>query len=219
MVDDSLDEPLSFLDSDSEQSIPVPSELAGSKLHVVGAYGSVGPDRIEVEVKSTETPIVLSLAAYQATRWKLNVEDGAKIAQVIVGGYFEPLIEGVPDGVPVYFSSYLPKKNRDYFFGHAWHSKYTRTMVKRLKMLTGLDVATFQGEEKASFFRVDGIQGTSFRVVSSYSHKALRSISRQRRRACRRRKTWSPMRWKEASGPSVHLDASPSGSPSAENTQ
>ncbi len=141
---------------------PQPSELKDCKMHVIGVYGPPprGDGRVVVDVKATDEPIVLTLAAYQSLLWKVNLDEGANVKHIIVGGYYEPQIEGVPEGVPVYFRSYFPENHADHFWGFAWHSSYARNMVKRLNKLTGLDVATFQGGEYVGAFVVDGKLGT-----------------------------------------------------------
>ena len=74
---------------------------AGANLQVVCGTGVVYGEPVDVEIQETEKPVVLALASYYSALWKVRVAKGARLKAVVVGGYFEQEIEGVPKDVPI----------------------------------------------------------------------------------------------------------------------
>ncbi|MCC9599554.1 tetratricopeptide repeat protein [Stieleria sp. JC731] len=146
------------------------SELEGCKLHVVGIYMPKNrgvDDRVLVQVEKTQDPIVLVMTGYFGTRWNLQVADGAKLKKVIIAGYYEHFVEGVPVGVPVETYTHFPVaqgEDKPHFWAFSWNSIEGQTMRERLRELTGLPIATFQGEYLGTKFVVDGVRGDSKKI-------------------------------------------------------
>jgi len=80
-------------------------ELArNADIEAVGVYqgGDVGKGRgvsartgtVQVRVRRSARPVVLSLSAYEPVRWVLTVEPGAKLVAVLSSGYYEPEVLG-----------------------------------------------------------------------------------------------------------------------------
>jgi predicted esterase len=144
---------------------PTPQELlatcAGAELHGVGVYqprdGNGAP--VDVEVRRTDKPIVLVLTSYFSVLWNVKIADGARVKAVILGGWFEQELEGIPAGVPIVYQASNPSGRRDYFWGYKADSFEYRRMVDRLNDLTGLLVSTYQGEYEGSSFVIDGARG------------------------------------------------------------
>jgi hypothetical protein len=69
-----------------------------AELHVVSSYEGSG----RVTVRRRDRPIVLVLASYEASRWQVAVEDGAKLQRVVLVGH-KPgqRATGVADDIPV----------------------------------------------------------------------------------------------------------------------
>ena len=127
-----------------------PSQFKGCEMHVAGVYmpeNNHVDDRIFVKVMPTDAPIVLVLCGYMETQWNLEVVEGAEIRQVIVSGYYEHSVVGVPDGVPTEIRTYFPKadkSNDDYFWAYGWHTADGRKLRRHLDELTDLKIDTFQ---------------------------------------------------------------------------
>jgi hypothetical protein len=68
------------------------------QLHAVGIYNG----RPSIRVSYTGAPLVIVLCAYEGTHWTIEVDPGARLERVILGGYHPQTIEGVPDEVPVH---------------------------------------------------------------------------------------------------------------------
>jgi predicted esterase len=137
---------------------------ADADLHVVSIYqpraGNGAP--VDVEVRPTAKPIVLALVSYYSVLWNVKMAKGARVKAVVIGGYFEQEFEGIPADIPLVYRAYFPSRKRDYFYGHEWNTADSRGMVEKLNDLTGLLVATFQGEYTGSSFVVDGTRGGKF---------------------------------------------------------
>jgi RNA polymerase sigma factor (sigma-70 family) len=147
---------------------PTPRELlaacAGAELQVVGLNrprdGNGAP--VDVEVRRTDKPVVLVLTSYHSVLWNVKIADGARVKAVILGGWFEQELEGVPAGVPIVYRASNPSGRQDYFWGYKVDTFEYRRMVDRLNDLTGLLVATYQGEYQGSSFVIDGTRGREF---------------------------------------------------------
>jgi beta-lactamase regulating signal transducer with metallopeptidase domain/predicted esterase len=134
-------------------------------LHVVSIYWT-GPDNngspVEVEVRPSTKPVVLALASYMSVLWNVRIAPGAQVKAVIVGGYYEQEIEGIPANIPVAYRAYFPARNEGYLWGFDWNSPECRSMAEKLHEMTGHPVATFQGEYTGNSFVVDGARGRDF---------------------------------------------------------
>ncbi len=140
-------------------------QLASCQLHVIGIYSPEDnntDDRVFVDVQPTGKPLVLALTGYYGAQWNLKISPDADVRQVIVAGYFEHSVRGLPESVPTEMFTYFPdadKTRKDFFWAYSWHTKNGRDLRSRLKELTGLDITTFQGEYSAKRFVVDGKNG------------------------------------------------------------
>jgi RNA polymerase sigma factor (sigma-70 family) len=146
---------------------PTPKEFlaacADAQLHVVSIYGTnSGSDQVDVEVRPTAKPIVLALASYQTALWNVKIAKGAQVKAVVIGGYYEQEVEGIPTDVPLIYRPYFPGQKLGYFYGHEWDKSDCQDMVGKLNDLTGLLVTTFQGAEADKSFVVDGVRGSQF---------------------------------------------------------
>jgi beta-lactamase regulating signal transducer with metallopeptidase domain/predicted esterase len=142
-----------------------PEELlaasAQADLHIVGIYnaGAGNGAPVDVEVRPTSKPIVLALASYGSVLWNVRIAKEAQIKAVIVGGYYEQEIEGIPANIPIACRAFFPSRNEGYYWGFDWNSKECRSMVAKLNDMTGQPVSTFQGEYTGTSFVVDGTRG------------------------------------------------------------
>jgi len=124
----------------------------GAELHVVGIIeGAPGPQGRQgagvamVEVGATDRPVVLVLCAHDRVRWEVSAAPGAKLEKIVIGGYNEQRLEKAPAGVVTAQHTY-EGGSRTYFYAYRRDSREYPGLVRTLKGLTGLDVATFQGE-------------------------------------------------------------------------
>ncbi|MCD0458278.1 tetratricopeptide repeat protein [Roseiconus lacunae] len=163
------------------------TELEGCRMHVVGIYSPENhqtDDRIFVRVEKTEHPIVLVMTGYFGAQWNLDLAEGVDLKQVIIPGYFEHSVVGVPEGVPVEMLTHfpaIPNQRREYFWAYAWHTAEGRELRKRLTELTGLEISTFQGENSASRFVVDGQRGDVGQFNSSATPEKAKTVQETRR--------------------------------------
>lgn len=86
----------------------------GLKVYAVGSYagsrlkmqiddgGSFSEGTLmRITVNSPDEPVALLLGNYESTIWQLSITEGTKISAVVVSGYHEQHIAGLPEGVPV----------------------------------------------------------------------------------------------------------------------
>ena len=93
-----------------EGPYPVDGKL---QLHAIGVYDGGDPkDRVNqidghavgdahVHVRYQGASLVLGLCAYDPVRWIIQVEPGVQIKKVVVGGYYQQQIQGLPADTPV----------------------------------------------------------------------------------------------------------------------
>ena len=54
-----------------------------------------------VRITHTGSPLIVALCAYDPVRWIVDVEPQVQLKKVILTGYYQQQIEGLPDGIPV----------------------------------------------------------------------------------------------------------------------
>jgi predicted esterase len=135
----------------------------GCELHAVGVRGAKDDRPVNVEVRPTAKPVVLVLTSYSSVLWKLELAGGAALKAVILGGWFEQDVEGVPAGIPVVHRTYYradgSPRNEGYFWAAVGGSARYRAMARKLNEITGLPVGSFQGAAAGTSFVVDGARG------------------------------------------------------------
>ena len=102
---------------------------------------------IQVRVRPSSKPIVLVLSSYQAVRWVLIPERGARIGVVLISGYESSDVIGAGQARTIKFgSNYAYERNS---------SEYARLDEKVQKFL-GRRIGTFQGLYEGENFSVGG---------------------------------------------------------------
>lgn len=137
----------------------------GPEVHVVGLYEGELPAGLKrrpgapppgqpavhpvgtavVELHPTDRPVVLVLCAYEPVKWELRPVDGAKPHKLILAGYYDQQVAGLPDGVPVEHYSHEGGGSADYFYVYSKDLEAFPRVVRTVRRLTGLHVCTFQG--------------------------------------------------------------------------
>jgi beta-lactamase regulating signal transducer with metallopeptidase domain/predicted esterase len=148
-----------------------PEELlaasAQADLHLVGIYdsGAGNGAPVDIDVRPASKPIVLALASYGSVLWNVKIAEGARVQAVIVGGYYDQEIAGIPSNIPVVYRAFFPSRKEGYFYGYKWNTLEYRRMVESLNDMTGRLVSTFQGANSANSFVVDGSRGRNFAQI------------------------------------------------------
>jgi TPR repeat protein len=159
---------------------PVPESLQSGKkaaqLHAVGVYQGSYPDGVEpgfrhhpqgtvaVTVHKTKRPVILALGAYEPVKWEISQQKGARLERVIVGGKYKQEITGVDASTPVIYTDVWAYKERSSEFS---------SLAKKLKALTGLEIATFEGRQSGKSFNVpkkayDLVEGEGVKVCEVF---------------------------------------------------
>jgi beta-lactamase regulating signal transducer with metallopeptidase domain len=128
------------------------------ELHVVGHYEGASAGNIyreaRVRVTHGRAPVILCLVGDSRIAWKVDVEKGVDLRQIILGG-LEQFIESMPDGVPVadYSRRGITKQGIPAAYQRQSSSPGSRSsypvLAKQLREMTGLEIATFQGSYRA----------------------------------------------------------------------
>jgi hypothetical protein len=107
---------------------------------------SLDKSTVSVTVVATKDPITLVLCSNESVRWIIKEEKGAKLENVIVGGYHVQHVSGTK--APITYHVYEPAKSGtrpDFFYAYKKDNVNYAKMADAVKRLTGKDIATFQG--------------------------------------------------------------------------
>lgn len=134
--------------------LPVPADavVEGVGVYQGGPMGSqsTGGHKtgyVEVRIKRSSKPIVLVLSSYESVRWMLISEPGARLAAVLVSGYYPSQVVGAGSArVVMTGSSYAYKMESP---------EYRNLNLDALKW-TGKSIGLFQGRYAGGSFNVGG---------------------------------------------------------------
>jgi hypothetical protein len=102
-----------------------------------------------VEVHDTGRPVVLTLCAYERVEWDVRLVGNVRLKKVVLGGYYDQAVTGLPPGVEVEEYTY-DGKSTDYFYAYRLGGLEFEKVRKVLRRSTGLEVCTFQGRYDAA---------------------------------------------------------------------
>jgi len=94
--------------------------------------------------------VVLVLSAYKAITWALTVDAGVNLQQVIVNGYSDQTVTGLPGGATL-----LDKNGTGNYWvasARAWPSASATTLVTAAQTQTGLALTTFTGTYESTSY-------------------------------------------------------------------
>jgi hypothetical protein len=102
---------------------------------------------VEVRIKRSSKPIVLVLSSYESVKWTLIAEPGARLAAVLVSGYYPSQVVGAGTArVVMTGNSYAYKMESP---------EYRNLNLAALKW-TGKSIGVFQGRYEGGSFNVGG---------------------------------------------------------------
>jgi hypothetical protein len=149
--------------------ITVQPPAADRELHVVGVYSGMsngGPSRnnergdAAVVVNRPGEYVTLCLSAYEPVLWHLAVSEGTMIERLILTGYYQQTVEGLPAGVPVLTLD--PGGPQPWvWMGYAVESGEFCRGLCQLHAMTGMEIASFHGSYTAPYplpFVIDAVQ-------------------------------------------------------------
>jgi hypothetical protein len=111
-----------------------------------GAQGS-SPGSAGVDVQVTDRPVILVLCAHDSIRWDVKVADGARVPRIILSGDHAQQLVETPAGTAVE-SRTRADGYADYFFAEQAEGRPYARLIRSVTALTGLPIATFQGEHR-----------------------------------------------------------------------
>ncbi|MCB9529029.1 MAG: hypothetical protein H6701_11730 [Myxococcales bacterium] len=118
----------------------------GAELHILSHYEPAAA-RTPVRITRAGVPLVLALSSYEPTTWALELDDRVQLTGVILNGYNQSQVEGLPDGVPLIDrtrpGNYLTA------CGYAWPADDggcdTPALVRGAEAQSGRPLTSFQG--------------------------------------------------------------------------
>jgi TPR repeat protein len=99
---------------------------------------------VNVSIDRKGVPIILSVIAYEPVKWNIRVEPGVSLEQIIVGGYYEQELVGVPADTKIIQRVFHKDRHLDFLSpaGRKGTDEY-RAMMGQLYVLTGLRPVSF----------------------------------------------------------------------------
>lgn len=136
---------------------PIANLARDAQIEAVGVYqGGAGESRtndgrkmgyVEVRLRRSAKPVVLVLSSYEPVRWMLIPESGARLAAVLVSGYYPSQVVGAGAARIVMTGSVYAYK-----LGSPEYNVLNLEIVK----WTGKSIDIFQGRYEGSAFSVGG---------------------------------------------------------------
>lgn len=114
---------------------------------------------VTVHIGYSKTPVVIALMAYDPVAWRLNFVQGVNVEGIILAGYEEQELIGVPANIKVVSYTYKTPKCEDcargegYFYAYKQGPELQKAAQKLLE-ITGKQLASFQGSYQASRFKI-----------------------------------------------------------------
>jgi hypothetical protein len=108
------------------------------QLHAIGIYG--GDSRVKITY--TGAPLIVALCAYEPALWTIEADPGVQLKKVILGGYHQQRVQGLPDGVSI--EGQLNEARNETYSYHAFTPLEAHRVAKRLLEIAGMKPTTFQ---------------------------------------------------------------------------
>ena len=157
----------------SDTLVPDVELPSDTQVHVVGCYGPVNHQPIEVFVKSTGKPMVVVLCCYSVANWNWSVDPEADVRGVILSGYnIQQFSHTAPKkSVPTIINTYSPvwkgitnsekeeRSKKCFYVDSPLEEKDFQRMLDRVAEVTGRNVTSFQTIPEAKEFVIDGKRG------------------------------------------------------------
>ena len=148
-------------------ALPVENEVHGlgarmpSPARMLNGHGFEGAPRsrvgqIDVHVGRTAKPVLLALGAEERAVWVLDLAPGSRLAGVLVRGSRSQAVAGVPEGVPVRFSTADGGASPGCGAGPAGQAYGTEVeaWAKDLQAIAGRSFDRWSGQRAPTHFRV-----------------------------------------------------------------
>lgn len=142
-------------------------------IHAIAVYEGIVPDGrpqgfrmhpqgfVHVRVQSSAKPISLLLMAYEPVEWRLTLDSGAQVQSVILRGFYEQTVSGLPNDIPI--QSFWDQGGGWQYFNTAITSRgHYIGFLENIKGMLGVEPITTQSKSAGKAFIVDGQRTISF---------------------------------------------------------
>lgn len=139
---------------------PLAGLIADARVEAVGVYQGSGathesrananstPPTVQVRVNRSDKPLALVLSSYEAVRWLIIPEPGARLAGIFVSGYKQSSVIGATSARVITMGQN---------FAYDMNSKEFRALDEEFSRLTGRRIALLQGRYEGGVFNVGGV--------------------------------------------------------------
>ena len=152
---------------------PYPQFSAQATLYMFGVYAGQRTQAkkttrrknhregvVQVEVPNPGHPIILVLSAYEPVHWQLRFPQGNTVEHIILSGYYQQRISGVPTDIPVIeYSPVTGQRNR--FFAYKRQDKNYRKAANILLEMTHKPISGFRGDYRTGEFHLSPIENSN----------------------------------------------------------
>jgi hypothetical protein len=120
------------------------------------------PQVISIKVSYNKSPVVLALMAYEPVIWSLDLYPNVKLQGIILSGYSEQKLIGIPSNIPVIaYTNKTPDCNdcsrgEGYFYAYKRDESLNKA-AEKLYEITGKQISSFQGAYKARAFNISNL--------------------------------------------------------------
>ena len=115
------------------------------KVTLPGQFRAMG--KVLVTVRRSPRPVVLVLSAYEPVQWSIKLEPGARLATVLLCGYYESSVQGASD-------TRVLRIGREY--AHQSEGPEYQALQRQVMRWTGKPIAVFQTGYYGANFSVGG---------------------------------------------------------------
>lgn len=133
---------------------PYELSLKAPEVHWVGIYeaSNDSPGPVDVQVTYSGAPIILVLSAYDRVLWKVSVEKNVQLKKVVVSGFHEQRVQGLPDSVQVQHL-WRGRPDAKPFYAYTFKESNARQAAETIQEITKRPVTTLLGSYRGEGFR------------------------------------------------------------------
>jgi hypothetical protein len=127
---------------------PVRPLAAETQVEVIGVYESANgrhgggvhiPGVIDIEVRRTKQPLTLMLSSYEPIIWKLHLQPGSNVRQILLSAYHTSTVEGAGNAKVIVI-------NAGYNYQSSGYQRLPANVVSLTGQTSGLFQGTYSGE-------------------------------------------------------------------------
>ena len=109
---------------------------------------------ITVNISIVNRPLILAFSAYEKTIWNVKLKKNVRMEKVILSGYHQQKISGIPEDTPIEVYTYESSPCERCYQGQGYFYSYKSPPINELKKISGLNVSSWQGRYSGDEFSI-----------------------------------------------------------------